>query len=169
MRVFCLVAGLCLFSGEAYADLEPATAFFGGSNVRQQEKASKTYPRGRAQEVITRKANEKLGERWVPVALAQAKRESNFLPHARNRQSGASGVFQVLPSTARGMGFDPARLFDLEYGTTVGIAYMGKCIEAGVTNDAEMNHCFLYGFYKWRGRDVRPKKVYPKIRRADAR
>lgn len=150
MRVICLAAALCLWPGIAYADLDPAASFFSGESHAVPKEKTKDLPRGRAQEVIARAAREKLGERWVGIALAQAKRESSFNPLARNRSSGASGVFQVLPSTARGMGYDPKKLFDLEYGTKVGIAYMGKCIEAGVVNDSQMNSCFLRGFYKWR-------------------
>lgn len=152
MRFIPLAAALVVWSGSAFAELETAASFFAGESNVHQEKA-KSVPRGRAQEVVAREARSKLGEQWVSIALAQAKRESNFLPHARNRQSGASGIFQVLPSTARGMGYDPSRLLDLEYGTRVGVAYMGKCIEAGVSNDAQMNSCFLHGFYKWRDRN----------------
>jgi hypothetical protein len=156
---------LALASTPAYADLEPATAFFGG----QYEKKAKVHTVGRAQEVVARTARERLGEKWVVVALNQARRESSFNPAARNRVSGASGVFQVLPSTARGMGFDPSRLFDLEYGSMVGVAYMGKCVEAGVRNDAEMNNCFLRGFYNWRGLQNGSGKSNRKVRRADVR
>jgi hypothetical protein len=48
------------------------------------------------------------------------------------------------------MGYDPKKLFDLEYNTKVGVAYMGECIKAGVVTDAQMNSCFLRGYYKWR-------------------
>jgi hypothetical protein len=155
MRFISLAAALCLWPGVAYADLEQAAIFFSGENHAVHKEKAKDLPRGRAQEVIANEAREKLGERWVGIALAQAKRESSFNPLARNRSSGASGVFQVLPSTARGMGYDPKKLFDLEYGTKVGIAYMGKCIEAGVVNDAQMNSCFLRGYYNWRERNGR--------------
>lgn len=150
MRFLPLAAALCLWPGIAYADLEHAAIFFQGAGSAAHKEKTKDLIRGRAQEVIAREAREKLGDSWVSIALAQAKRESSFNPNARNRSSGASGVFQVLPSTARGMGYDPKRLFDLEYGTKVGVAYMGKCIEAGVKTDAQMNSCFLRGYYNWR-------------------
>lgn len=153
MRNVLLAAVLILQPGIAHAELEHAASFFSGGVVAAHKEKAKDLPRGRAQEVIAREAREKLGERWVGVALAQAKRESSFNPLARNRSSGASGVFQVLPSTARGMGYDSSRLLDLEYNTKVGVAYMRKCIEAGVSNDAQMNSCFLRGFYKWRAND----------------
>jgi hypothetical protein len=167
MRI-SLAAALALWPGIAFAELEHAAAFFsGGSNGSHKEKA-KVFPRGRAQEVVARTAREKLGEGWVHIALAQAKRESGFNPLARNRSSGASGVFQVLPSTARGMGYDPQKLFDLEYGAKVGVAYMGHCIKAGVSTDAQMNSCFLRGFYNWRANHG-PERGNRKVRSAHVR
>lgn len=45
------------------------------------------------------------------VALSIAKQESNFQNHTRN-SSGAVGVFQLMPSTARKMGINPYNLND---------------------------------------------------------
>lgn len=45
------------------------------------------------------------------VALSIAKQESNFQNHTRN-SSGAVGVFQLMPSTARRMGLNPYNLND---------------------------------------------------------
>lgn len=36
-----------------------------------------------------------------------AKAESDFNPNAKNSKSGASGMFQFMPATARGYGIDP--------------------------------------------------------------
>lgn len=41
--------------------------------------------------------------------------ESNFNPNAKNKKSGASGMMQFMPATARGYGidpFDPAQAVD---------------------------------------------------------
>lgn len=38
---------------------------------------------------------------------AIAKTESSFNPNARNSKSGASGMFQFMPATAKGYGIDP--------------------------------------------------------------
>jgi soluble lytic murein transglycosylase-like protein len=40
-----------------------------------------------------------LGKKNVHMAMCVAKRESNFDPDAYNRNSGASGVFQFIPSS----------------------------------------------------------------------
>jgi len=116
----------------------------------------------RAKEVIAHEVTKTLGRQWVAIALEQARRESNFKASAvgiklgkRHGNQRAVGVFQVLPSTARGLGFNPAYLNNLEYGTKVGVAYMGKCIDAGVRTSSQMNHCFLYGFYKWRAANAK--------------
>lgn len=45
------------------------------------------------------------------VALSIAKQESNFQNHSKN-PSGAVGVFQLMPSTARRMGLNPYNLND---------------------------------------------------------
>ena len=45
------------------------------------------------------------------IALSIAKQESNFQNHSKN-PSGAVGVFQLMPSTARRMGLNPYNLND---------------------------------------------------------
>lgn len=49
-----------------------------------------------------------------PAAVAVATCESGLDPSAYN-PSGASGVFQIMPSTALAIGADPALLFDAKY------------------------------------------------------
>lgn len=41
------------------------------------------------------------------ILAAIARKESNFAPAARNPSSGASGIMQFMPATARGLGVDP--------------------------------------------------------------
>lgn len=109
-----------------------------------------------AKEVISREVTKTLGAQWVSTALGQAKRESGFNHRAvgirlgaKHKHQRAMGIFQVLPSTARGLGFDPRYLNNLEYGVKVGVAYMGECIKAGVKTPSQMNSCFLYGYHGW--------------------
>jgi soluble lytic murein transglycosylase-like protein len=51
-------------------------------------------------------SNKKYG---LPEGLlaAVAKTESSFNPSAQNGKSGAAGMFQFMPSTAKGYGIDP--------------------------------------------------------------
>lgn len=129
-------------------------------NETQVVGSSKNTTTQKTKETISHEVSKALGEKWVPVALNQAKRESNFNHKALGVRLGkrhggqrAVGTFQILPSTAAGLGFDRGRLLDLEYGVRVGVAYMGACIKAGVSNDYQMNKCFLYGTYGWRGKN----------------
>lgn len=139
---------------------ESAAEFFardrGQTYVQPSKKKQPLVPHSQAQKVVAEKARRILGEQWVAIALTQAHRESGFNPHAvgpklsaRHGGQRARGIFQVLPNTARGMGYDPARLHELEYGVEVGLAYMARCIKSGVATAAEMNSCFLRGYYSW--------------------
>jgi soluble lytic murein transglycosylase-like protein len=153
-------AALLVFALPAQAS-ETAAEFFAkdrGLAHAKTEAEAKTGPasQSKAKEVIAREVEKTLGAQWVSVAFDQARRESNFRPNAigvklgkRHGHQRAVGIFQVLPSTARGLGFDPRRLTDLDYGVKVGVAYMGECIKAGVKTSSQMNSCFLYGYHGW--------------------
>jgi soluble lytic murein transglycosylase-like protein len=155
-----VAAALVMLSFPAQAS-ETAAEFFskdrGLTNAQTENRSKQVRPSNqRAKEVIAREVKKTLGEKWVSIAFDQARRESSFRANAIGIQLGkrhgyqrAVGIFQVLPSTARGLGFDPRRLTDLEYGVKVGVAYMGKCIEAGVKTSSQMNDCFLYGYHGW--------------------
>lgn len=70
----------------------------------------------------------------VSLALAEAKQESGGNCRAHS-WAGARGVLQVEPYTARKDGFDPARLYDCEYGAAAGMTELAHLIAAdgGVT------------------------------------
>lgn len=134
-------------------------------STRAPQKKRQSASSDRAKEVIAYEVRKTLGEQWIPIAMDQVRRESNFRPSAigprlgpRHGNQRALGIFQVLPSTARGLGFNPALLNDLRYGTKAGVAYMGKCIDAGVKTSSQMNHCFLHGYHKWRVRNAKPRR-----------
>jgi soluble lytic murein transglycosylase-like protein len=55
------------------------------------------------------------------IALAQAQQESGFNPSAVNPGSGATGVMQLLPSTAAGLGV--TNLLDPTQNVTAGLTY----------------------------------------------
>jgi soluble lytic murein transglycosylase-like protein len=156
-----LAAAIVLASASSAKSNESSAEFFAKDRGKQsvQTKAipyKASASQAKAKEVIAQEVKKTIGAAWVSVALGQAKRESGFNPKAvgirlgaRHRHQRALGIFQVLPSTARGLGFDPNRLTDLEYGVKVGVAYMGECIKAGVKTPSQMNQCFLYGYHGW--------------------
>lgn len=80
-------------------------------------------------EMIARHA----AENGVPVALAETiiRHESRFQPHVRNR-SGASGLMQIMPRTARGMGFSGSvsRLLEPETNLHYGMKYLAMAYRA---------------------------------------
>jgi len=163
-------AALVFASATTLQASESAAEYFandrGVSHVEKEAAgSSKTTASKKTKEKIALEVSKALGEKWVPVALNQAKRESNFNHKALGVRLGkrhggqrAVGTFQILPSTAAGLGFDRRRLLDLEYGVLVGVAYMDACIKSGVSNDYQMNKCFLYGTYGWRGKNGKRNK-----------
>jgi hypothetical protein len=102
--------------------------------------------------VLSAETTARIGAHWVPTTIKLAKIESNFNPRARNRSSGAAGVLQVLPSSARAMGFSPSRLTELRYGTAAGVEHMRRCIASGVRTHREMAFCHVAGFAGWKRR-----------------
>jgi soluble lytic murein transglycosylase-like protein len=74
----------------------------------------------------------------VPANLITAiiRVESNFNPMAISR-AGARGLMQLLPSTARRLGYDPNYLLDPEYNIDAGARYLRYLIDRyGYTTDA---------------------------------
>jgi transglycosylase-like protein with SLT domain len=80
-------------------------------------------------EMIARHA----AENGVPVALAETviRRESRFQPNVRNR-SGATGLMQIMPRTARGMGFSGSAsgLLEPETNLHYGMKYLAMAYRA---------------------------------------
>lgn len=102
--------------------------------------------------IVAREAQARLGAQWVNTALKLAKIESSYTCGAvgpRTRHGHARGVLQVLPSSAKALGYDPSRLNECEYGTRVGIAHMEACIRSGVKTHAQMAACHVSGVGGW--------------------
>jgi len=124
--------------------------------------------------MVAHQARKKLGSRWVKSAVKIAYVESRFNPKAvgpRTRHGKARGVMQVMPKSARAMGFNPRRLNEAEYGIAAGIAHMRLCIQSGVRTDAEMSACHVAGARGWairlRKHAQRYKRIYvAMVRRA---
>lgn len=113
---------------------------------------------GRKQAVADMVAAEtarRLGAQWVPTALRLAKIESSFNCGAvgpRTRHGNARGVFQVMPGSARALGYDPRRLNECQYGISAGVAHMSACIQSGVQTHMQMASCHVSGVYGWKAR-----------------
>lgn len=117
----------------------------------------------RVVQVVERQARQKLGERWVKTAVRISYVESRHNPAAvgpNTRHGRARGVMQVIPPTARAMGFQYSRLNELEYGVAAGIHHMAICIKTGVRTDAEMAACHVAGPKGWQMRLRRTAQAY---------
>jgi hypothetical protein len=110
--------------------------------------------------LVIRKARDVLGDKWVDTAVRIARLESGFNPAAVNRSTHASGVLQVIPSSARIMGYDPSRLTQAEYGIDAGIEHMRRCIDSGVSTPREMAACHVAGWHGWNKRLSRRYERY---------
>lgn len=117
--------------------------------------------------IVADEVRRQIGEKWVPVALRIAYVESKFNPSAvgpKTRHGRAQGVMQVMPGTARAMGYDPSRLRDARYGAAAGVAHMRMCIASGVRTDHEMALCHVSGVGGWKrrlsGKDEKYKTKY---------
>lgn len=112
------------------------------SNVRKQAVA----------EMVAAETARRLGAQWVPTALKLAKIESSFNCGAvgpKTRHGNARGVLQVMPGSARALGYDPRRLNECQYGISAGIAHMAMCIQSGVRTHAQMASCHVAGVKGW--------------------
>jgi len=107
------------------------------------------------QQMIATETTRQIGAQWVPTALRIAKLESGYRCNAvgpRTRHGRARGVFQVMPATARGMGYNPARLHECGYGIAAGVSHMRLCIVSGVKTSSQMASCHLTGVGGWQRR-----------------
>lgn len=115
------------------------------SNLRKQAVA----------DMVAAETARQIGAQWIPTALKLAKIESSFNCGAvgpRTRHGNARGVLQVLPGSARALGYDPRRLNECQYGISAGVAHMASCLQSGVRTHAQMAACHVAGTYGWRAR-----------------
>ena len=113
------------------------------SNFRKQAVAN----------MVAAEAMRQIGEKWVPTALKLAKIESSYNCGAvgpRTRHGNARGVLQVMPGSARALGYDPRRLNECQYGIAAGVAHMHSCLQSGVRTHAQMASCHVAGTYGWK-------------------
>jgi hypothetical protein len=113
---------------------------------------------------VARIAQEQLGTQWVASAMKLAKIESSYTCRATGPKTShgrAKGVLQVMPGSARALGYDPNRLHECEYGIRAGIAHMRRCLEAGVSSEREMAACHVAG---WRGWNIKLAKRHERYK-----
>ena len=110
-----------------------------------------------------------IGERWENVAVRIAFVESRYNPRAigpKTKYGRAAGVFQVMPRSAKALGFEYKRLTQMKYGIAAGVAHMQMCIAHGVKTDSEMAACHLKGVGGWRRNSKTKAKYIAKVLRA---
>lgn len=125
-----------------------------GPNVQIVKTQSNLHKQAVA-DMVAAETAKRLGAQWVPTALKLAKIESSFNCGAvgpRTRHGNARGVLQVMPGSARALGYDPRRLNECQYGIAAGIAHMNACIQSGVRTHAQMASCHVAGVQGWKVR-----------------
>jgi hypothetical protein len=128
-------------------------------------KFSKMTPeKQKVADAIKRHVTAQLGSKWVDTALRIARLESNFSCRAkgpRTRHGNAKGVFQLIDSSARTLGFSPAQMYDCEQNILAGVAHMKACIEqGGVREPREMAACHVAGWANWNVKLARRPERY---------
>lgn len=106
-------------------------------------------------DMVAAETARQIGAQWIPTALKLAKIESSFNCGAvgpRTRHGNARGVLQVMPGSARALGYDPRRLNECGYGISAGVAHMAMCIRSGVRTHAQMASCHVAGVKGWQVR-----------------
>jgi len=168
MRALIVIMSLLASSAPAFAEMSSAEFFSrdrsgNWSESHAQPATSAPTVRGDVQKIVARQAAQKLGPQWVDTALRIAKLESGFNCRATGpstRHGRARGVMQVMPGSARALGYDPARLHDCEHGVAAGVAHMALCIKHGVRTTQEMARCHVAGVGGWNKRLNRNAERY---------
>jgi hypothetical protein len=135
------------------APAEPDYSWAGSLNTN----VTSSVPANRAHiaSKVRERTQAELGSQWVPTALSLARLESGFNCKAtgpKTRHGRAKGVFQVMPQSARALGYDYSRLHDCDHGIAAGVAHMKACIRSGVKTHNEMAKCHVAGVGGWNTR-----------------
>ena len=161
------LTGLALLSSPALATEEDSGSFW-------REEAARTAPAQLATALlpqkkkvvvdqITKVVRRELGEQWVASALKIAKVESGYQCNAtgpRTRHGRAKGVFQLIDSSARTLGFDPGKMYDCNENIAAGVAHMKVCISYGVKDPRGMAACHVAGWNHWNVKLARQHERY---------
>ena len=112
---------------------------------------------------ITAVVRKEIGEEWVASALKIAKIESGYQCNAtgpKTRHGRAKGVFQLIDSSARTLGFDPGKMYDCNENIAAGVAHMKVCISYGVKDPRGMAACHVAGWNHWNVKLARQHERY---------
>jgi hypothetical protein len=124
-------------------------------------------------DMVAKETTKQIGAQWVSTALKLAKIESGFNCKAigpRTRHGNARGVLQVMPGSARALGYDPRRLNECQHGIAAGVAHMSACLKSGVRTHAQMASCHVAGTRGWKVRlNARSERYKQKYVRMAAR
>lgn len=148
--------GLALLSSPALATEEDSGSFWRQEAARaepaQLGKVALSKKKRVVVEQITKVVRQEIGEEWVASALKIAKIESGYQCNAtgpKTRHGRAKGVFQLIDSSARTLGFDPGKMYDCNENIAAGVAHMKVCIKYGVKDPRGMAACHVAGWNHW--------------------
>ena len=154
---------LLLLSGPAWAiEEEDAGAFFRSEAILRADKFL-PWKKQKVVDKIKTEVRKEIGEKWVESALKIAKVESGYNCQATGpmtRHGRAKGVFQLIDSSARTLGFNPNKMHDCDQNIAAGIAHMKECINHGVTDSRGMAACHVAGWGNWNIRLARRPERY---------
>ena len=150
------LTGLALLSSPVLATEEDSGSFWREEAMKSQfvkpEKVIASQKKRVVIDRITTVVTKELGEEWVASALKIAKVESGYQCHVtgpKTRHGRAKGVFQLIDSSARTLGFDPGKMYDCNENIAAGVAHMKVCIKYGVKDPRGMAACHVAGWNRW--------------------
>ena len=150
------MTGLALLSSPVLATEEDSGSFWREEAARQEKtlptKGGVTKDKKKVMDRIATVVTREIGEQWVPTALRIAKVESNYQCHVsgpNTRHGRAKGVFQLIDSSAKALGFDPRKMHDCNENIAAGVAHMKVCISYGVKDPRGMAACHVAGWHHW--------------------
>ena len=171
------MTALALASSPALANEEDTGSFFRQEAAKKEAASLTKIAVSQKQKIvvdqIARVVRQELGEQWVESALKIAKIESGYNCKAtgpKTRHGNAKGVFQMMDSSARALGFDPAKMHDCNENIAAGVAHMKVCISYGVKDPRGMAACHVAGWNHWNVKLARQHERYKQqyIRMASA-
>lgn len=110
--------GIKAYLENEYGKQQEANVYGGDEGQYIGAEYDNSTEKGRIKNKIIAEANKQGVD--PALALAQAEAESNFNQNARS-QTGAIGVFQLMPDTAKGLGVNP---YDLDQNIQGGVKYL---------------------------------------------